>query len=27
MAMCSLGLLSAIGATVYYVVTRWPYYR
>jgi hypothetical protein len=25
MALCSLGLVSAIGATVYYLVTRWPH--
>jgi len=27
MAMCSLGLVSAIGATVYYLLTRWPHHR
>jgi hypothetical protein len=25
MALCSLALLCAIGATVYFLVTRWPY--
>jgi len=25
MALCSLGLAAAIGATVYYILTRWPY--
>ena len=24
MAMCSLGLAGAVGATVYYLLTRWP---
>lgn len=26
MAMCSLGLIVAIGATGYYLLTRWPYH-
>jgi hypothetical protein len=25
MAMCSLGLIGAIAATVYYLLTRWPH--
>jgi hypothetical protein len=27
MAMCSLGLIGAIGATVYYLLTRWPHHQ
>lgn len=26
MIMCSLGLAGAIGATVYYLLTRWPHH-
>ena len=27
MAMCSLGLIGAIGATVYYLLIRWPHHQ
>ena len=27
MAMCSLVLVGGIGATVYYLLTRWPHHQ
>jgi hypothetical protein len=27
MAMCSLGLIGAIGAMVYYILIRWPHHQ